>query len=334
MRTTLVRILVASMLFVSGSLVLPRSSPSAAAQAPDEVRDLTDGTLLASRRAGTVQSSGSRRRRLYRTRKGAAPKPTQPLESELGLTLWKFRKSESGDEVRPLVAVSTAGKETIERWTPVRAQADTPLHVGQIVRFTVEAPRQGYLYVIGRDRGPKGYIENPIVLFPQRETDDNVVGPGKPMSIPAWSDTSQVYYTLLKYPEETDIDVLVFVLPAKLPAFVLQELKESLKIEKVVLPIPAAEIERLGKLGLTPATEVYVLDNAQVDRMVKAWSAPVEWLDAQEGEGAALTRRELTASLDPKSPLTRDDDGPQTVVRIATTPPAPWVVVMPLAITD
>src|SRR5688572_20000921 len=172
------------------SAVLAPCLAAMAAQGPpgDEIRDIKNGKLMRARPAG---GEATRSAETYRRAPASRPEAgTVPLEAELGLTVWRFRRSKDGDEVRPLVAVSRSdGSAARESWTPVRAEARAAIKAGQFVRFTVEAPRTGFVYVIARDRGPKGYIGDPMLIFPQRPGDDNAIGPARSVSAPLWSNT-------------------------------------------------------------------------------------------------------------------------------------------------
>src|SRR5262245_37458603 len=82
------------------------------------------------------------------TKPGAAGSET--VDGELiGVTIWRLRPAAAGDD-RVLVQKNGAasGQYALERVT-----ADTPFKEGQLVRISVEAPREydNYLYVVDRE---------------------------------------------------------------------------------------------------------------------------------------------------------------------------------------
>src|SRR5262249_51331046 len=69
------------------------------------------------------------------------------------LTVWGLRESRPEDEegVRMFVHDDGGGKE----WTPERVGVDG-LEWGQRVRFSIEADREGFLYIVDRERFANG----------------------------------------------------------------------------------------------------------------------------------------------------------------------------------
>jgi hypothetical protein len=300
---------------------------------PDETRDMIDGSLLQARR----KPPGRPKPQMYAPRRAAQPARVAPSPdavaartpaAEIGLTLWKFRSSEPADDVKGFVTVQSSGTAPARRveMTPVRVESTAAIRIGEYVRLTIEAPRSGRLYLIGRDRGPRGYIGPPIQLFPQRPGDDNAVAAGKPVSVPTWNSAGESYFTLSKAEGQDSMEVIVIITPEDLSRAASSALGANLKVQTISLGMTPAEIARLERDGLSPVTEVYALDDAQVDRLVAEWSVVPVWLDRQDGLGAAYTRRELDASLNSGASLSQDDPPPQTIVRFAPRGSAPWLV--------
>lgn len=307
----------------------------------DEVKSIRNGKLMQSRVLAEGGKPADQKYTVLR-QPSAARSVTQPSAmstaavlkkslvepAELGLTLWTFRPSEPRDEVKPLVAISRPnGSIEQERWTPVRASTVAEISEGEIVRFTVEAPRKGFVYIIARDRGSAGYLGDPIVIFPRRATDDNATAPGKLVSAPVWGESRQVYYTFYKYDEQTHLDVVFLVTSTEFENEAEKALGAPILKRSVKLELPASELEHFRKLGVTPETEVTILDNAQVDHLIARWTTTRETLDRQDSLGSAVTIREVDASVG-RAKLSQGDVGPQTVIRMDAKPGDAWMAVM------
>src|SRR5947209_2109414 len=96
-----------------------------------------------------------------------APRP-KPQNDLLGLTFWRLRPAsatEAPEKARLLV--QKTGSKPAEL-LPERTPADTTFKVGELVRLSLEAPResQGFLYVIDREVYSDGSMGDPYLIFP------------------------------------------------------------------------------------------------------------------------------------------------------------------------
>ena len=68
---------------------------------------------------------------------------------ELGVTFWRLRSPSVDDDESPLFPVRIENKT--EKWTAERVASTTKFKKDDRVRFTIEASRSGYLYIVNRE---------------------------------------------------------------------------------------------------------------------------------------------------------------------------------------
>jgi hypothetical protein len=83
----------------------------------------------------------------------------------------------------------TPGSSPVE-YVPERIRLDQLLHVGDRIRLGIESPREGYLYVVDRERYRDGARGAPYLLFPieMMNNGDNRVSPGRLIELPGRAD--------------------------------------------------------------------------------------------------------------------------------------------------
>ncbi len=213
---------------------------------------------------------------------------------QLGLTLWRLRPTNRTDTGARIIVQE--GEESVE-WTPERVAADTPLKMGERIRFSFEAPQAGYLYVIDRERYADGSVGEPYLIFPTTRTrgGDNKVAPGHIIEIPAQEDRPNFF--TLKQTRPDQIGELVTV---------------------IVSAQPLAD--------LTISNKMLQLAPALVARWEQQWGAQAEKFEMTGGAGRVWSKAEQEAGADASRQLTQDDPGPQTVYRVTVKPGAPLLV--------
>lgn len=229
-------------------------------------------------------------------------------DAEIGITVWRLRRasarSQGDSQGARILAHDAAGEDDVE-YTPERIEAETPVAEGERVRISIETPRTGYLYVIDREQYADGSFGDPYLIFPTTRTrgGDNRVAAGQVVELPAQTDTPP-YFTLRRSrPEQTS---------------------ESLTVIVTTEPLPDIRIGR-SPLKLTAA---------QVEGWIKAWSAPFERLELNDGAGQAYTAAEQAAGVNTSRQLTQDEPLPQTIYRIAALPGKPLLITLPLRINQ
>ena len=241
--------------------------------------------------------------------KRVTPRPESPIEataeSTLGLTLWRLRPeevAEANDKTigRILVAVGNEKKS----WIPERVEANTTFAIGQMVRLSIEIPRNGFLYVIDREQYTDGSFGQPVLIFPQK-AGENAVAAGSVVEIP----NQQAETFAFRFdPPKADARPLA---------------AEMLTV--IVTPKPLTELN--GFIGTTNA-----LDVALVTKWERDYGGQVEQLELKDGAGQAYTKVEKQAGLTRSVALTDEDPLPQTIFRVAANPGSPLVVRVPLRI--
>jgi hypothetical protein len=208
--------------------------------------------------------------------------------------------------LRPATAADTDARiivqkedETVEL-IPERLPANSPLHIGERIRFSFEAPQTGYLYVIDREQFADGSLGEPVLIFPTTRTrnGDNEVTAGKLVEIPAQEDRPN-YFTLQRSR--------------------LANTNQTGEVLTVIVTAKPLEGVTIGPKALT-------LTNEQVQKWEQEWSARTETFDLAGGAGKAWTKAEQEAGADGTRHLTQEDPEPQTIYRVAVKPGAPLLV--------
>lgn len=283
----------------------------------DDARRLWDGAFLKKRAEAKTPSSGRKTTAYRRTtpKKTAAPNQapqsspaqnpapqTQTAEQAegemIGLTIWRLRPSRVADnkEARLLLEEGSS-KET--EWTPERVEADTIFAPGDRVRLSIESPRDGYLYVIDRERYADGTVSDPYLIFPSLKNRNgaNSVAAGK----------------LIELPENA--------------AFRLDPLRPDYAGEILTLLVTPEPLK-----DVKPGSGPVKLDSAMVERWESQWSGAVERFELVGGAGKAYTKAEKEAGQDGARSLTQDDAMPQTLYHVSGKRSAPLLVKVPLSI--
>ncbi len=250
----------------------------------------------------TVQKTGRYKRTTPALPKNDLP-PAAIRDAVVGITVWRLRPSNDGDDARILV------KKSGKNWTPERAEAGAKFSEGQALRLSIEVPRTGYLYVVDRERYADGSLSAPYLIFPHDPAgDENKVTAGRVVEIPNQSD-DQAYFEVKSLrdggqsPQTAEV-LTVIVTPAPLKD----------------LPKRAADDSPLQ------------LPVATVEKWEKEWGAQVEQVELVDGAGKTYTKAEQAAGSDSAKRLTQDDPLPQTVFRVAAKPGQPLLVKLPLQI--
>lgn len=236
-------------------------------------------------------------------RKKGTPSVSTP-DAVVGVTVWRLRPSEDADDARVLV------KKSGKNWTPERVEAATKFSEGQALRLSIEVPRDGYLYVIDRERYANGSFSDPYLIFPHdTASDENKVTPGRVVEIPNQSD-DQAYFEVKSLRAGGQSPQTAEVLTMIVTPEPLKDLPKRAAGDNSSLPIPKATVERWEK----------------------EWGAQVEQLELEDGVGRVYTTAEQAAGGSPTNRLTQEDPLPQTIFRVAVKPGKPLLVKLPLGI--
>jgi len=246
------------------------------AQKSDEAtRKLWDTAYIAA-------AAGKKTARRHSSRKYRIATPNVPIdnvvpESVVGVTIWRLRpagRAESGERI-------IVHDDNAKEYVPERISQNTRLNAGDRVRISVEAARNGYLYVIDRELYADGTLGEPYLIFPTTRTlnGDNQVSVGKLAEIPAQEDSPPFFTIRKSRPDQVAEMVSVLVTPTPLE-------------------------------GVQITDKAQKLTEAQVAKWEKSWSDSVGRLEMEtvgqkwtrEEKDAAGTRA-LTASAPPPQML-------------------------------
>ena len=250
----------------------------APAQESETTRKLWDTAFIDQPKR---QSSGASSRRRYRIATPAVPTDRVLADTVIGVTLWRLRPSKAGDTGERILVQE--GSESVD-WIPERVEADTKLTGGTRVRLSVEAARDGYLYVIDREQYADGSFGDAYVIFPTTRTNegDNQVKAGRIIEIPSQDDRPPFF--TLKPSRSDQISEVISVLVSPTPL-------DGLKIG-----------DKAQKLSVQQVTE-----------WEKSWGGTFGRLEMQNGAGKTWTSEEKAAGADATRSLSPNAPAPQTL---------------------
>jgi len=218
----------------------------------------------------------SKRRTNYRVATPNVPVDNVAPDTVVGVTIWRLRpanRSDSGE--RLIVHDDNATRE----WLPERISANTRLVQGDRLRISVEAVRDGYLYVINREQYSDGTVGEPYLIFPTTRTGagDNRVANGRLLEIPA-QDDSPPFFTMRKSrPDHVAEVVSVLVSPTPIEGLTITDKAQRLS-EDQVAKWDKAWGSRVGRLEMETAGQAWT--KAEKDSTTRALtsSAPAPQL--------------------------------------------------------
>lgn len=239
--------------------------------------------------------------------KPAARRPARPSappaanEAFVGVTVWRLQPAAAADASRA-VAIRSGPNET---WLAHRVEVGAGFSEGQRVRLTLEASRQGYLYVIDREQFADGTFGEPYLIFPtlRLRQGNNEVRTGRVVEIPDLTDQP--------------------------PFFTMKRGRRDQVGEVLTVLITSAALPGL-QIGRNPL----LLSKEQVQEWEKKWSAPTKQLELAGGAGRPYTRAEKEAGESQERLLTQEDPLPQTLYRVASKPEEPVMVAVPLSLRN
>ncbi len=228
--------------------------------------------------------------------KNKTTKPAKKIlkDEQIGVTFWRLRPAIEDDEDAPLFPVRLGDKR--ENWAAERVGSTTNFNKGDRVRFTIEASRSGFLYIVNREFYTDGTSGGASLIFPTKRIREgnNRVTAGSLIEIPASTD-SVPYFTIK--PNRADYageELLIIISPVELPV----------------------------EIGMKAQT----LMRETVQKWLDDWGATVDIYDAEDGEGIAYTRVEAEAATTSSRALTQEEPLPQTIYRVKVAEGEPLVV--------
>ena len=254
----------------------------------DDLAQAIVPTAFLKARPAAAQSAGAPLP-TYRPVDGTLPERDGANVSDVGVTVWRLRRAAASDTTRLLVHQPQG---PAQQWTPERIEVGTPLNVGDRVRFSIEYPRDGYLYVIDREQYADGSTSEPYLIFPTTRTrnGDNRVTGGRLIEIPAQTDAPP-YLTL----QRTRAD----------------QLAERITVLISQQPLP----------DVVPGPVPIVLSRRTVAAWEQRGGSIVNALEMIGGAGRVWSAAEQRAGADTTRLLTQYEPPPQTLLRVETSSP-------------
>lgn len=276
----------------------PKTSPVSAFSTPTAPKS-------AKRRKNIAALGSAKRRyklviRVPSTRRSntvSRKQKTKPVlvETKLGVTFWRLRPAKSDEDDAPTFPVETGSRR--EYWTAERVDSTTKFKNGDRVRFTIESPRTGYLYVINREFYTDGAFAEAALIFPTLKTrgGDNLVTGGTLIEIPPNNDV-QSYFGIEQHRKDyAGEELFVIISPTK-----LSNIKIGLRAQSV--------------------------PDKVLNKWLDDWSATVDVYDAEDGEGIAYTDTEAEAVTVKTRSLRLAEPSPQTIYRVRVPKNQPLLV--------
>lgn len=224
-----------------------------------------------------------------------ALKPKFKVE-ELGVTFWRLRPTTEDDEDAPLFPVKI-DKDRTENWTAERVASTAEFKKGDRVRFTFEASRTGFLYIVNREFYTDGTSGTASMIFPtfRIRNGDNRVEAGSLIEIPASSDAVPYLTVTPRRADYAGEELIVMILPNELSDF---------------------------NIGL----RAQPVANPKIAKWLEDWSATADIYDAEDGLGTAYTKAESLAANVSSRALTQEEPLPQTIYKVLLRENAPLMV--------
>ena len=264
---------------------------------PQQTRQLWDTEFVSASQPEQKPAQSQKPR--YKT-KTDKPQPLKQTDSFVGITIWRLHPSQAGDEA----TLSDDGKEL----TPQRVESETALKEGDLVRLTIEAPKEGHLYVIDREQYSDNSMSEPYLIFPVRRIrgGDNSVKAGRIIEIPDQTDNPP-YFTLRRSKPGQTAELISIVLSPK----------------------PLAGV----KIGPEASRGALKLSEQQVAEWESKWNGQAERFELEKGAGKPWTKAEQQAGLGTRL-LVQEEPMPQTLYRVPSETGEPLLVKVPLIIVE
>ncbi len=257
------------------------------------------GAPTKSEKATGEDASKRQKQARYEAEKGK-PAPLREDDAIVGITIWALRLSNSSDDESAVLTVAENGGT--RAYAPIRVAAGKPLAAGQRVRLSIEAPREGFLYVVNREQYADGTFSKPYLIFPTLRTrgGKNDVKAGRIIEIPDQQDNPP-HFTLRRQREGQTGEVLIVL--------VAPEPLEGIKIGRNAQQLPEQQFASWESM----------------------WGTEAERFELAGGVGRPWTRVEKEAGLGSRL-LVQDEPMPQTLYRVSPKPGNPVMLTVPLEI--
>ena len=287
---------------------LVKKRPAARASRLQNGRTVTNSTNSKSNK------NVKQKKRFYRVVKSPQTeqrvKISKPVEKDavdalLGLTVWKIRPATESDAAKELVEEEQGGKVQNSEYTLERMELDTPIAIGERIRFSIESlSHSGYLYVVERELYDDGTYSSPKLIYPTLRTRNrnSQISAGSLIFVPEAPRYFRVTSNQSK--KKQVAEVLTIIVSPK----VLID-QSMLQIKAIDLPLE------------------------QLTNWLMQWEVYTTLLEQIDGAGQTITLVEQSVGQDSakglteeSSSLTQDDALPQSIFRTKIKHGSPLLV--------
>lgn len=266
-----------------------------------DTRMIWDSGFRKQRPAAPATSAPKKDRDLQYESSASKPVTSQQRAPIFGLTVWFMRPPHEGEKDVPRLLVQPPRAKPMEGVLE-RLRPGEHLRNGDHVRLSLEVPRDGYLYVINRERYSDGTASPPQLIFPAKNLNQgsNRVKPGRVVDIPGDSDDPNLLNVKSLGQKQVGEELLVLVAPAPLA-------------------------------GVEPGEREVRLDAALVSRWERDWAVAAERIDLSKGTPQVWTASEKAAGNQERL-LTQGDPMPQSIYHASAGAGRPQLVKLVLEV--
>jgi hypothetical protein len=201
-------------------------------RAQDATRHIWDTAFLAPKTEKNTKSQAARKPR-YTVLTPKVPFQNVDPSTVVGITVWRLQEHRPGDGGERLLGHN--GSKTVEL-EPKRVSAQTLFSKDDKVRITVETAREGYLYIVDRERYANGKQGEPYLIFPVTTIrgGENHVLPGHIFELPAQDDDPPYFDMGRSRPDQVGEQITLLITPAPLKDLAPKEDRQRLAPEQYV----------------------------------------------------------------------------------------------------
>jgi hypothetical protein len=229
----------------------------------------------------------------------------------VGFTFWRLTPATSNDDPtvaeNKRIAVRKKDKVVEENvsMVPKRAESGTEFADGDEIRFSLELPMEGYIYLFDQEQYVDGSLSDPYLIFPSRMDigkTDRIVS-GKLLFVPNETGSFILERYVTGKPEKVAEVITLLISPQPIKDLPVLETEEPRKIEK-----------------------------QKFEQWVKEWGGPAWKFEQQRSVGLPITKAEKNANVAGGQLLSENDNLPQTIYHVAHQPGRPFLFTIPIKI--
>lgn len=201
-------------------------------RAQDTTRHIWDTAFLASKNEKNEKSQVNRKPH-YTVLTPKVPFQNVDPSTVVGITVWRLQEHRPGGSGERLLGHN--GSKTVEL-EPRRVSAQTLFNKDDKVRITVETAREGYLYIVDRERYGNGKQGEPYLIFPVTTIrgGENHVLPGHIIELPAQDDDPPYFGMERSRPDQVGEQLTLLITPTPLKDLAPKEDRQRLAPEQYV----------------------------------------------------------------------------------------------------